>query len=241
MTPAKRYCAALYVRNLFQQPTVAVVCAADAGRLSADTPLRLQINSAEQIVVPPDLGDVVKAYTKEVIRRQPKDLLEFSAVYFSNLANVSRNADDGPAPSAEQLAAAYRELASTEMIAQEDLAAVCAAQGVSPQTLEKVSRLADLAEMVDPKEFLVLMLTLTAEHFQGMLQSLFEVFGSGEGRLSTELFLTLFGFLAMRDAEISASFSDELAEDLAAKGVTELSFPELVTNPLIAQLCEHLG
>ena len=96
VTPAKRYCAALYVRNLFQQPTVAVVCAADAGRLSADTPLRLQINSAEQIVVPPDLGDVVKAYTKEVIRRQPKDLLEFSAVYFSNLANVSRNADDGP-------------------------------------------------------------------------------------------------------------------------------------------------
>jgi hypothetical protein len=33
----------------------------------------------EQIVVPVDLADILKAYTKEVIRRQPADLLEFSA------------------------------------------------------------------------------------------------------------------------------------------------------------------
>jgi hypothetical protein len=34
-----------------------------------------------QIIVPPDLADVLKAYTKEVIRRQPANLLEFSAMY----------------------------------------------------------------------------------------------------------------------------------------------------------------
>lgn len=33
----------------------------------------------KQIVVPADLADILKAYTKEVIRRQPADLLEFSA------------------------------------------------------------------------------------------------------------------------------------------------------------------
>lgn len=32
-----------------------------------------------QIVVPIDLGDILKAYTKEVIRRQPQDLVDFSA------------------------------------------------------------------------------------------------------------------------------------------------------------------
>lgn len=32
-----------------------------------------------QIVVPADLADVLKAYTKEVIRRQPENLIEFSA------------------------------------------------------------------------------------------------------------------------------------------------------------------
>ncbi|GFH20297.1 RIIa domain-containing protein, partial [Haematococcus lacustris] len=37
------------------------------------------IYCAEQIVVSPDLADVLKAYTKEVIRRQPQNLIEFSA------------------------------------------------------------------------------------------------------------------------------------------------------------------
>jgi len=47
------------------------------------------IYCAEQIQVPSDLADILKAYTKEVIRRQPADLCEFSAIYFANLANVS--------------------------------------------------------------------------------------------------------------------------------------------------------
>ena len=35
--------------------------------------------SLSQIVIPIDLGDILKAYTKEVIRRQPGDLVDFSA------------------------------------------------------------------------------------------------------------------------------------------------------------------
>jgi hypothetical protein len=34
---------------------------------------------AEQIVIPPDLGDILKAYAKEVIRNEPEDIYEFSA------------------------------------------------------------------------------------------------------------------------------------------------------------------
>ena len=35
--------------------------------------------AVSQIKVPPNLADVLKAYTKEVIRQQPADILEFSA------------------------------------------------------------------------------------------------------------------------------------------------------------------
>lgn len=35
--------------------------------------------SYAQIVVPVDLADVLKAFTKEVIRRQPQDLVDFGA------------------------------------------------------------------------------------------------------------------------------------------------------------------
>ena len=37
------------------------------------------IYCAEQIVIPPDLGDILKAYAKEVIRNEPDDIFEFPA------------------------------------------------------------------------------------------------------------------------------------------------------------------
>lgn len=42
-----------------------------------------------QIHVPAQLAEVLKDYTKEVIRRQPQNLLDFSAFYFANLANIT--------------------------------------------------------------------------------------------------------------------------------------------------------
>lgn len=41
--------------------------------------LMLMIRMRLQIKVPPNLADVLKAFTKEVIRQQPADILEFSA------------------------------------------------------------------------------------------------------------------------------------------------------------------
>ena len=35
--------------------------------------------SVSQIVVPVDLADVLKAFTKEIIRRQPENIVEFAA------------------------------------------------------------------------------------------------------------------------------------------------------------------
>lgn len=49
-----------------------------------------RIFSAEQIVVPPDLPGVLKDWTKEVIRKNPTDLLKFSAEYFADRAEASR-------------------------------------------------------------------------------------------------------------------------------------------------------
>jgi hypothetical protein len=46
-----------------------------------------RLYSAEQIVVPPELPPILKAYTKEVIRYQPKDIVAFSRDYFVALAN----------------------------------------------------------------------------------------------------------------------------------------------------------
>ena len=37
-----------------------------------------QINSAEDIKVPPELKEVVKDYAKEVLKNKPEDIIDFS-------------------------------------------------------------------------------------------------------------------------------------------------------------------
>ena len=44
---------------------------------------------AEQIVVPNGLSQILKAFAKEAIRRSPQDLLQFSAAYFTHLAEAA--------------------------------------------------------------------------------------------------------------------------------------------------------
>jgi hypothetical protein len=69
-----------------------------------------------QIKVPPQLAEILKDYTKEVIRRQPEDIVDFSAYYFSNLANTIPEHAEFDIPSIEQIAAMFKGLtASTSM------------------------------------------------------------------------------------------------------------------------------
>jgi hypothetical protein len=65
-----------------------------------------------QIRVPPQLDDVLKAYTKEVIRRKPEDLIEFSAFYFANLVNIVPETSVVVQPTVQQIEKLYRDLSN---------------------------------------------------------------------------------------------------------------------------------
>ena len=54
------------------------------------------IYCAEQIVIPPDLGDILKAYAKEVIRNEPEDIFEFSAKYFAQFVTSGQYCSYAP-------------------------------------------------------------------------------------------------------------------------------------------------
>jgi hypothetical protein len=45
----------------------------------------MRIFAAEQISVPEELLGILKNYSKEVIKNNPKDIVEFSANYFERL------------------------------------------------------------------------------------------------------------------------------------------------------------
>ena len=46
----------------------------------------MRIFSANQIEVPPTLPEILKDFSKEVIRNDPKDLVKFSREYFEQKA-----------------------------------------------------------------------------------------------------------------------------------------------------------
>merc|ERR1712212_776752 len=50
-------------------------------------PLEETIYSTSQISIPAELPDLLKQYTKAAIRTQPPDILQWSAAYFTSLAN----------------------------------------------------------------------------------------------------------------------------------------------------------
>ena len=51
----------------------------------------MRIFSAEQIQVPEELPSILKDFSKEVIRSNPKDLIKFSRGYFERKAAGEQN------------------------------------------------------------------------------------------------------------------------------------------------------
>mmetsp|Transcript_38535 Transcript_38535/g.46578 ORF Transcript_38535/g.46578 Transcript_38535/m.46578 type:complete len:203 (+) Transcript_38535:287-895(+) len=194
------------------------------------------IYSAEQIVVPPDLADILKAYTKEVVRRQPEDLLEFSAIYFANLANVSGGPADSVVPPAlSELRQVYEMVKSTGLVQLDEFVSLCTNSGIASTTLDAMFRLGDFTgEMVDPKEPLVLLLTMTDSSFLGVVNALFEVFGE-QGTLDTPEFLTLFGFMASKDSSLDPTFIDRLNQSLQQTGLDRITINDFTELPMVKE------
>ncbi|WIA37906.1 hypothetical protein OEZ86_001283 [Tetradesmus obliquus] len=96
------------------------------------------IYCAEQIVVPSDLAGVLKAFTKEVIKSQPSNVIQFSAEYFANLAAQASSLHAVSPPSRQQLHQAYAQLQDTPTAPLADVSIACQAAGISDDTLQRV-------------------------------------------------------------------------------------------------------
>lgn len=170
------------------------------------------IYCAEQIVVPVDLADILKAYTKEVIRRQPENLVEFSAKYFHNLANVAASAEEAAAPSRDQLRAVYERASGEQMLTSQQVSALCQQSGIDKGVVSKVMDAGHFQDSVDVDKFLFLLLAMTCESFAAVVSGIFELFGR---ELETQRFITLISHLAPdMDPEITTQFLSDLSSSL---------------------------
>lgn len=203
------------------------------------------IYCAEQIVIPPDLGDILKAYAKEVIRNEPEDIYEFSAKYFAQfVTSEARISTDQLIMLRQKFAAEY----PAGSVGQADLYTIATSTegdspGIPPSAVDKVLQLGDFnQEAIDWKEFVVLLLSLEGEDVLQSVQLLFEVFSDeGDCTLAQEEFMELFRPFAARDRLLKSiqDFEDRLTtclRDEAASKNGRISFDDFMAAPVLADL-----
>lgn len=185
------------------------------------------IYCAEQIHVPPELAGILKAYTKEVVRRQPEDVYEFSAIYFRNLASVSASTQETfVPPTLAMLKEVYAACKTKPEMTLADVMIECTGVGIKLATVEQAFRLGEFPAPEDakvrPSEPITLLLTMTDASFVGIVASLFDVFGGEACVLTGKEFMSLFTYLVGKDASVDPESVASMDEELA--GLESMTF-----------------
>lgn len=199
------------------------------------------IYCAEQICVPPELSEVLKAYTKEVIRRQPADLVEFSAYYFANLANIIPETRDVVPPTVPQVSALFRALSSANLVRTCDVDTIsneAIAAGIDRGTLEEVMSVGQLGNTsaVDPVDICLLLITTISSQPSSLLLAVAEVFGEA-GSIDVDLCRDVLTLLGKYDQRWEADVVQQLNEQL--HGSDKVSYNSLVALPAVRVLQEN--
>ena len=187
------------------------------------------IYCAEQIKIPPTLADALKAYTKEVIRAQPEDIIEFSVNYFTKLADFSSNLVVDATPDLEQIKEVSVTLAQIANPTVADFAKVCSGVGISPEILERAFSLE--SSDFDSSNAIVLLLTMVASNLENLLELTFEILGS-EHHMPVSQIAGVLEFLSTRDESVTSSMKDKLKAALEGKEVASINeIKEVLFSP----------
>jgi len=195
------------------------------------------IYCVEQIKIPNGLPALLKTFAKEAIRAQPENLEEFALEYFQKLLTMIKLDVTAPPPTMAQLIDLYQQTKDLEYINQKPLAEIAKKIEVHDAAIENVFKLANFpSDLVDPKEFILLLLTCTAKSFVSVLRGLFKLFGAKtKEKIPTSLFFVLVNHLAKRDKQISFEMLAKLEEDLEVKEVKEVTLEDIQTNPIMVE------
>ncbi|KAL3136799.1 hypothetical protein ABBQ38_005512 [Trebouxia sp. C0009 RCD-2024] len=191
---------------------------------------------AEQIKVPPNLADVLKAYTKEVIRQQPADILQFSAKYFAHLSKASDLTSDFIPPTVSQIRQVNVQLRANQLLPAAQLLDLCKGTGVHEGTLKKVWQLGNFGTdaKLNPTEVLMLMLTMTANELPTVFNNMFRAFGGEGARLETPTFVQLVTLLSKWDKSLTVQRCNALKESF--DGSESLVFKDVQNHAVFQDL-----
>ncbi|KAH7831832.1 uncharacterized protein MONOS_1221 [Monocercomonoides exilis] len=198
---------------------------------------------AEQIEVPLELPEILKAFTKECIRAQPENLVEFAANYFAQMAQTG---DSESNMSIEQFVALRQKFEEIDaenifVLPRETITQVAIDSGISDATINNINSMGKPEKTMDWREFIVLAISVAAENMISAFELIFMTFASQEEpALPTNFFLLLVGFLISRDPSKPPEYMDQLREILETENdgafKDQVTFEEFAALPIAETL-----
>lgn len=120
-----------------------------------------------------------------------------------------------------------------------DLSIACQSAGISSETVQRVVAAGRIntSAAVSILEVLLLLLTMSCDTFSATVQGIFEVFGSSNSKDSSKVpvqdFLTLLGYLATYDSDITSQLQQEVSQRLSGQAYTD--YMGLFATPALAE------
>ncbi|XP_032844962.1 ropporin-1-like protein [Tyto alba] len=181
-------------------------------------PLPETMFCAQQIKIPPELPDILKQFTKAAIRTQPRDVLRWSAAYFSALSKgeplpvkeriemplPTEKTDAGLTPGLLKIL--HKQLSPKGMVSVAELKERWQHLCLPEEQLKAILQLDDFGEEVEWMKVLALGCSVLGGSLLSSMKHACEILTSdpegGAARVPFETFAFLYSYLASIDGEI---------------------------------------
>ncbi|KAK9527886.1 hypothetical protein VZT92_014408 [Zoarces viviparus] len=184
---------------------------------------------AQQINIPPQLPDILKGFTKAAIRTQPRDLLPWSAAYFSALSEGrclpvkdrlemfdSHKTNNGLTPGL--LKTLNKQLSPCETCSKKDLQKKWKGLCLPMDQLEDLLLLGSFVSDIDRMKFFALGCSALGGTLLSSLSFACEILTEdeegGAARIPFDTFVKLYTYLADLDEDMSQDHIDEFLSSM---------------------------
>ncbi|KAJ3214726.1 Ropporin-1-like protein [Dinochytrium kinnereticum] len=195
---------------------------------------------AEQIKIPSDLPDILKNYTKHIIRTQPTDILGCSAEYFGRLAKQRTQA--GKKVTTMQLEGFYQKFVNMDRpnVHKKEIEEVCVHLSITISQFNEMMTLIGVlggwqSEKIPWIKFWALLVASASGTFHATVETV-GILLNDNGNVPTPPLLEVVNFLAERDPEVDKGRVSVLVQGLQGAGskIPQESLMELIRRPATA-------
>ncbi|KAJ3063067.1 Ropporin-1-like protein [Podochytrium sp. JEL0797] len=173
---------------------------------------------AEQIKIPADLPDILKNYTKHIIRTQPADIMTSSAEYFGRLAK--QRTQIGKKLTNHQLEAFYFKVSKLDrdQLTRKEVEDACNNATITPAQVTDVITMGDwTGEKIPWLKFWALLVASASGTFIGTIESVCHLL-SDNGMLPSAPLLEIMQYMADRDPTQEKGKIENLIKSIQSSG-----------------------